>query len=41
MSEDERLIQRVVNGDIEAFRSLVERYQSPILRFIINIIGPS
>ena len=39
MNEDERLIQRVVNGDVEAFRSLVERYQSPILRFIINITG--
>jgi RNA polymerase sigma-70 factor, ECF subfamily len=39
MDEDAILIQRVVSGDVGAFRPLVERYQRPVLRFIANIAG--
>ncbi|HOW69747.1 MAG TPA: sigma-70 family RNA polymerase sigma factor [Phycisphaerae bacterium] len=39
MDEDEILIQRVIKGDVGAFRPLVERYQRPVLRFIANIAG--
>jgi RNA polymerase sigma-70 factor (ECF subfamily) len=37
MTQDEWLVRRVCAGDVEAFRSLVERFQRPILRFVLNI----
>jgi RNA polymerase sigma-70 factor, ECF subfamily len=39
MNEDDAAIRRVLGGDVEAFRFLVERYQRPILRFVAGITG--
>jgi RNA polymerase sigma-70 factor, ECF subfamily len=36
--EEASLISRVVGGDSNAFGSLVERYQKPVLNFIYNIM---
>ena len=41
MTEELRIIQRVVDGDVDSFRSLVERYQKPIISMIRNITNNS
>jgi len=35
---DEVLIARILDGDPEAFRAIVEQYQGPVLRVIANLI---
>jgi len=35
------VIHRVLRGDVDSFRLLVERYQGPVIRMIRNIIGDS
>jgi RNA polymerase sigma-70 factor (ECF subfamily) len=37
MNEDLAAIQRVLAGDVESFRSLVERYQRPLLTLVRNL----
>ena len=37
MAEELRIVQRVVSGDIDSFRLLVERYQRPVISMIRNI----
>ena len=39
MTEENRIIRRIINGEIDLFRALVERYQKPILRLINNLIN--
>jgi RNA polymerase sigma-70 factor (ECF subfamily) len=39
MDEDARLMLLVSRGDIDAFRSLVERYQAPIYNFFLRSTG--
>jgi RNA polymerase sigma-70 factor, ECF subfamily len=39
MIDEQTIIKNVVNGDIESFRLLVERYQKPVIRMIGNIIS--
>jgi RNA polymerase sigma-70 factor (ECF subfamily) len=36
-ARDEETVARVLAGDTEAFRALVERYQMPILRLVRNL----
>ena len=38
MMEEASVIRDVLEGDIESFRLLVQRYQGPIIRVIGNII---
>jgi RNA polymerase sigma-70 factor, ECF subfamily len=39
MNDDLRTIQRVLEGEIEAFRLLVEKYQKPLFAMIHNILA--
>jgi RNA polymerase sigma-70 factor (ECF subfamily) len=39
MTEETDVIERVINGDTESFRALVERYQGPVIRLIANMTG--
>lgn len=39
MSDDTQTIRRVLSGDTEAFRALVERYERPLLCFVRNLVG--
>lgn len=39
MTEETDVIERVINGDTEAFRVLIERYQGPVIRMIANMTG--
>ena len=39
MTEDMEVIRRVLQGDAESFRFLVERYERPIVRMIRNVAG--
>jgi RNA polymerase sigma-70 factor, ECF subfamily len=39
MGDDLPVIRRVLGGDVEAFRLLVEKYQGPLLCLIRNVIG--
>lgn len=41
MVEELDIIQRVLSGDAESFRLLVERYAGPVTRMIRNITGDS
>lgn len=41
MAEELAIIQRVLNGDAESFRLLVERYAGPVIRMIRNTTGDS
>lgn len=41
MTEELDVIRRVLNGDTESFRKLVERYAGPVVRMIRNITGDS
>ena len=38
MHDDLRTIQRVLRGEIEAFRLLVEKYQKPLFAMIHNML---
>jgi DNA-directed RNA polymerase specialized sigma24 family protein len=39
MEPEELLIKRVINGDQEAFRSIVEKYQNLVFAICLNIAG--
>lgn len=39
MTQETAVIRRVLKGDIESFRLLVERYQRPIVRMVRNMTG--
>jgi len=39
MTQDIEVISRVLQGDAESFRFLVERYERPIVRMIRNVTG--
>jgi len=39
MTQDAEVISRVIDGEVDAFRLLVERYQQPVLCFVRNMIG--
>ncbi|UCE49110.1 MAG: sigma-70 family RNA polymerase sigma factor [Phycisphaerales bacterium] len=39
MTQDIEVIRRVLQGDAESFRFLVERYERPIVRMIKNVTG--
>ena len=41
MNDDLRSIQRVLEGDIDAYRLLVEKYQKPLFAMIRNILSNS
>jgi len=38
---DEAALRRVLGGDVDAFRMLVERYQKPVLRMVRNYTSDS
>lgn len=38
MDEDLKLVQEVLNGNIDSFNIIVNKYELPILRFVYNII---
>jgi RNA polymerase sigma-70 factor, ECF subfamily len=38
MNDDQEVIDRVLAGDTESFRTLVERYQGPLFRLVRNLI---
>lgn len=38
MDDDLRIIQHVLDGDVDAFRELVERYQTMLFRLIGNLV---
>lgn len=39
MTQDTEVIRRVLQGDVESFRGLVERYERPVMRMIRNVTG--
>jgi RNA polymerase sigma-70 factor (ECF subfamily) len=39
MIDEQIIIENIVNGDIEPFRLLVERYQKPVIRMIANFVN--
>jgi RNA polymerase sigma-70 factor (ECF subfamily) len=39
MTEDETIIRRVLDGDIQAYRGVVERYQGPVYRLVRNLLA--
>lgn len=41
MAEDLQIIERVLQGDTESFRHLVERYAGPVMRLVRNVTGDS
>jgi RNA polymerase sigma-70 factor (ECF subfamily) len=41
MTDEQDVIQRVLDGDTESFRWLVDRYAGPVVRMIRNITGDS
>jgi RNA polymerase sigma-70 factor (ECF subfamily) len=41
MDEDVAIIQRVLQGDIEAFSLLVSRYQRPVFGMVAHLLGNS
>src|SRR3954470_972550 len=41
MSEDSDIVKHVLNGDVDSFRFLVERYQRPVLSMIRRLIWDS
>ncbi len=38
MTDEISIIKAVLDGDIESFRELVQRYEKPVIRMIKNII---
>ena len=41
MLEDSDIVKHVLNGDVDSFRILVERYQRPVLSMIRRLIWDS
>ena len=41
MAEDIRIIRQVIDGDVDSFRLLVQRYHKPIISMINHIINDS
>lgn len=41
MNEENALIRRIVEGDVESFGVLVERYRGPVIRMVRNMAGNS
>jgi len=41
VSEDSDIVKRVLNGDLDSFRILMERYQRPVLSMIRRLIWDS
>ncbi|OHB64221.1 MAG: hypothetical protein A2Y76_16055 [Planctomycetes bacterium RBG_13_60_9] len=41
MAEESEVIHRVLHGDAESFRLLVERYAGPVMRIIRDVTGDS
>jgi RNA polymerase sigma-70 factor (ECF subfamily) len=39
MTDEAEVIRQVLQGDVESFRLLLERYERPVVRFIRNISG--
>jgi RNA polymerase sigma-70 factor (ECF subfamily) len=39
MTQEKEAIRQVLQGDVESFRLIVERYERPIVRMIRNIMG--
>ena len=39
MNEEAEVIRRVVDGDVDSFRFLVDRYQRPVLRLVRNLVA--
>ena len=39
MTEDRKVIERVLAGDSEAFNLLIRRWERPIYNFIVRLIG--
>jgi len=39
MIDEQTIIKNIINGDVESFRLLVERYQKPVIRMIGNIVN--
>jgi RNA polymerase sigma-70 factor (ECF subfamily) len=39
MSDDQPMIQRVLDGDVEAFRLLVVKYQRPLVCLVRNLVA--
>ena len=37
MAEESSIIRRVIDGDVEAFRLLVQRYQKPVISMINHL----
>lgn len=38
-SEDIQIIEKVLTGESEAFRGIVDRYRKPVLSFLYNLLG--
>ncbi|HYL38014.1 MAG TPA: sigma-70 family RNA polymerase sigma factor [Bryobacteraceae bacterium] len=36
---DETLVERIANGEVRAFEELIQRYQTPALRFAFRLVG--
>ena len=41
MTEELRIIRRVINGDADSFGLLVQRYQRPVISMIRNLTNDS
>ena len=41
MNEDVNIIRDILNGDIDSFKFLVQRYQKPVITMIKNVINDS
>ena len=39
MKDDTKIIRQILQGDVESFRLLLERYEKPVVRMIRNITG--
>ena len=39
MTEDSKVIERVLDGDSEAFNLLIRQWERPIYNFIVRMIG--
>jgi RNA polymerase sigma-70 factor (ECF subfamily) len=38
MTQDEQMVRDVLDGKIESFRAIIDRYQRPVLRMVSNMI---
>lgn len=39
MDEDRKIIARIINGSVDQYRKLVEKYQQPVYRVILKMTG--